>query len=311
MKNWFALVLAGAFVQAACASPDPQSAEDDLTSCSGAKLDSKGTCRSKKGVYAKASCCAVTAPASRQNLDTYTCSASSTPIKVAFFDADSTLRVSKSGSVTANSVEDVNVLPFAASKIAELSHSGMLVAIVSNQGGVASGKQTFEVAEGALVFAAKQLAKLGGKIDYIDLAEKLDDNRKPETGMAKQLDALLQEKCGVGIDIPGSQMVGDSGYKTGVDGPHPDGRPADDFSNADRLFAENLGVPFQEPTDYFGWKAYEVYNIASQAELVSLLGKIDAEIATLRSSGEDPARLAALEAEVAGNRKVNALPASP
>jgi hypothetical protein len=102
-------------------------------------------------------------------------------------------------------------------------------------------------------------------------------------------------------------MVGDSGYKKGVDGPHPDGRPADDFSNSDRLFAENLNVPFHEPTDYFGWREYDVFNIESQKQLEAFLAEIDAQIADLEESGDDPDLLEALTKEVAGNRKVNGL----
>ncbi len=62
-------------------------------------------------------------------------------------------------------------------------------------------------------------------------------------------------------------MVGDSAYKKGSDGPSPDGRPADDFSNSDRGFAEKLNIAFYEPTDYFDWRAYNVFNIAKPEEL--------------------------------------------
>lgn len=194
--------------------------------------------------------------------------------KVAFFDADSTLRVSKSGTVTADSKTDVNVLPFAAREIKRLADEGYVIAVVSNQGGVGSGHQTFATAEGALAFMVKQLARLGGKVDYFDFAENYDNYRKPNIGMAELLDRKLQTKCGAGIDLAESFMVGDSGYKKAVDGPHPDGRPADDFSNSDRLFAENLGVPFHEPTDFFGWREYDVFNIAKEDELEALLDLI-------------------------------------
>lgn len=239
----------------------------------------------------------------------FTCPKGKAPIKVAFFDADSTLRVSKQNAVTANAVDDVDVLPFAAKFIKARSKEGFLVAVVSNQGGVAAGKTTFEIAEGALLTTAKKLSKLGGRVNYIDFAEAEDDNRKPERGMADRLDTALKQKCGRGIDFELSTMTGDSGYKKDKDGPHPDGRPADDFSNSDRLFAENVGIPFAEPTDAFGWREFGVYNVLGERELLPFLDKISARAKELRKAG-DSAAADDLEAEVAANRKVNALPAA-
>jgi D-glycero-D-manno-heptose 1,7-bisphosphate phosphatase len=236
-----------------------------------------------------------------------TCPTGNAKFKVAFFDADSTLRVSKSGAVTADSATDVNVLPFAAREIARLESEGYVIAVVSNQGGVGSGHQTFATAEQALALAIAKLDVLGGTVHYFDFAEKYDHYRKPEIGMAELLEQKLDTKCGVGFDRAKSFMVGDSGYKKGVDGPHPDGRPADDFSNSDRLFAENLGVAFHEPTDYFGWRDFDVFNIASQAELTGFLDGIEARAAELTDMGGDPAEIEALEREAEGNRRVNGL----
>jgi len=226
--------------------------------------------------------------------------------KVAFFDADSTIRISKSGAVTADSATDVNVLPFAAQEIKRLASEGHLIAIVSNQGGVGSGHQTLATAEKALALAVSRLRKLGAPVHYFDFADKYDNFRKPKTGMAELLDDKITSKCGEGIDLASSFMVGDSGYKKNVDGPHPDGRPADDFSNSDRLFAENLGIPFHEPTDFFAWRDYDVFNIAQPGELTDFLDAIDARAETLRDDGDEAAALA-LEDEAARNREVNGL----
>ncbi len=226
--------------------------------------------------------------------------------KVAFFDADSTIRVSKSGAVTADSATDVNVLPFAAKEIKRLAGEGFLIAVVSNQGGISAGHQTLATAEKALALAISKLRKLGAPVHYFDFAEKNDDFRKPKTGMAELLDDKITAKCGEGIDYAASFMVGDSGYKKNVDGPHPDGRPADDFSNSDRLLAENLGIPFHEPTDFFHWRDYEVFNIAQPGELTDFLDAIDARAEVLRADG-DEAAATALEDEAARNREVNGL----
>jgi DNA 3'-phosphatase len=213
--------------------------------------------------------------------------------------------VSKSGSVSANEIDDVNILPFAAETIAKLDDE-FLVAIVSNQGGVADGIISFKVAEGALAFTVAQLDRLGAQVHYFDMADKKDEFRKPETGMALELDRLLIERCGAGIDFERSFMIGDSGFKKGEDGPHPDGRPADDFSNSDRLFAENLDIPFEEPTDRFDWRAFEVFNIAKQAELESFLDAIEKRAKLLEAAGETD-KAGVLRREAERNRIVNGL----
>jgi DNA 3'-phosphatase len=246
-------------------------------------------------------------PAGRRLLDPSACPPGGGPIKVAFFDADSTLRVSQSGAVTANAIDDVYLLPFAADTIARLNAEGYLVAIVSNQLGVSRGFVTAAVAEGALLATAGRLALLQARIDYVDFAERADADRKPGTGMATRLGALLEQTCGAAIDLGASVVIGDSGYREGVDGPHPDGRPADDFSNADRLFAENLGVAFQEPTDAFGWRDFGVYNVADAAGLQAFLDAIEAEATRLAQTGEEPARRFALAEEAAAIRLVNGL----
>lgn len=242
----------------------------------------------------------------RRSMTAVKCAPGTAKARVAFFDADSTIRVSKSGAVTANNPTDVNVLPFAAQEIKRLAGEGYVIAVVSNQGGVGAGIQTLATAEKALALAISKLRKLGAPVHYFDFAETNDHFRKPMTGMAELLDDKITTKCGEGIDLSQSFMVGDSGYKKDVDGPHPDGRPADDFSNSDRLFAENLGVPFHEPTDYFQWRDYEVFNIAKQAELTDFLDAIDARAAELRADGDEDAATA-LEDEAAANRAVNAL----
>lgn len=273
------------------ADEEGESAESDLTSCT-AKQAAAGKCAK--------------APEKRQSLDMFTCPKGKKEIKVAFYDADSTLRVSKKNGVTAMAIDDVDILPFAARSVKADHDAGYLVAIVSNQGGVGSGKTKYEVAEGGLRTTAEKLGQLGAKVDYFDFAENDDEFRKPEVGMATRLSGFVEAKCGRGIDIAQSKMVGDSAYKEGEDGPSPDGRKADDFSNADRLFAENLGVPFQEPTDAYGWRDYGVYNVLGEKQLLPFLEKIEERAASLRAKGEIE-DADALDEEVAANRKVNNL----
>jgi hypothetical protein len=51
-------------------------------------------------------------------------------------------------------------------------------------------------------------------------------------------------------------MVGDSAYKKGDT--RPDGLEPIDPSNSDRIFAENLGVPFAEANYFFQWMEYGI-----------------------------------------------------
>jgi len=246
-------------------------------------------------------------PTVRQDLSTWTCRADGAAQPVAFFDADSTLRVSKSGTVTADGPTDVNILPFVARKIIELDELGYLVAVVSNQGGVGNGHQSYEDAEAALAFTVSQLGRLGARVHTFDFAENYDGFRKPEPGMGTRLDANLRTRCGAGIDMARSLMIGDSAYKRNSDGPSPDGRPADDFSNSDRLFARSFGVWFEEPLDAFGWRPFGVYNIENESQLRAFLDAIDAEAARLETENGDPARAMMLRREAAGLREVNGL----
>jgi DNA 3'-phosphatase len=186
-------------------------------------------------------------------------------MKVAFFDADSTLRIAPSGSPSANSVDDVMKLPDVADKIAELDRQGYLVVIVSNQAGVPR-YVSMEVADGALMRIRELVREENPKaiIHYHDFAETITEDRKPGIGMALRLERLLKEKFGTEtiIDKENSFMVGDAAYKHSENGQpaerRPDGREGMDMSNSDRLFAVNYGIKFFEPADFFGWRKYGI-----------------------------------------------------
>ncbi len=180
-------------------------------------------------------------------------------VKVAFFDADSTLRVSRSGSPSANTPTDVCILPFVAEKLIELEKQGYLIVVVSNQGGVEKGYVTWETANSALLYTCEQLALEGATIHYFDFAEKYNNFRKPNTGMGKMVEAVVKIALDREIDWNHSFMVGDSGWKRKKD-KDPAGNLGEDFSNSDRGLAENLKIPFHHPRDYFGWKKHGITN---------------------------------------------------
>jgi hypothetical protein len=103
-------------------------------------------------------------------------------------------------------------------------------------------------------------------------------------------------------------MIGDAGYKEGEDGNHPwNDRPADDFSNSDRGFAETVGIPFYEPAqqEAFGWDHFGVYNLHNKQELLDFYDAIEAEAEAVAEA--DPERAQTLSELVDKNRAVNGL----
>ncbi len=196
-------------------------------------------------------------------------------VRLALFDADSTLRVAPSGKPTANSATDVAILPLLVKPLQKLARQGYLIAILSNQAGIEQGYITIEEADAALNHTVNLLAERGAKIHYYDFAEASNEDRKPNIGMARRLADLVKTRFNKSIDWKHSIMVGDSGWKIGED-IEPDGTPGSDFTNTDRLLAENLqktygGTTFHHPRDFFGWKKYGIKNFSNFKELEAFL----------------------------------------
>lgn len=206
-----------------------------------------------------------------------------TKIKVAFFDADSTLRISKLGSVSASSADDVMILPHLSKALNKLQDDNYLIYVISNQGGVSTGEVSCETAEKALQYTIELIKKDGGVIHGYDFAENYDDSRKPGVAMALKLELILKHIYGdeANIDKSNSMMVGDSAFKKGVDfkkledghwieaTQHEDGAiDGTHFSNSDRLFAKNYGINFIESAVFFDWRkdGVDVFEKASQVE---------------------------------------------
>jgi DNA 3'-phosphatase len=192
-------------------------------------------------------------------------------VKVAFFDADSTLRVSRTGSVSANTPTDVALLPGVAEKLTELHAQGYLIAIVSNQAGVEDGHVKLADADAALRHTVDLIRVLGGEVHYVDYAETRGPDRKPNGGMFDRLAQLLGATFNASVDMSLSFMSGDSAYKkTEI---RPDGRQGSNFSNSDRLFAEGVGLRFDEPHVTFGWDAWGVAQIDDLRQRDELLAR--------------------------------------
>ena len=179
-------------------------------------------------------------------------------IKVAFIDADGTIRPAMRPGVPVNFPHEVELLPYVVNEIKALNEAGFFVAIISNQAGVPKFASLKQV-DAALYHTVERLAQRGAYVDYYDFAENMDDDRKPGVGMGLRLENYLKEKFNIaGIDRKNSLMVGDGAWlKAHKDRPaemRPDGRPGFNHSNADRLFAENFGVSFIEAADFFKWR---------------------------------------------------------
>lgn len=202
-------------------------------------------------------------------------------VKVAFFDADSTLRISRSGLPWASYDTDFIVLPGVAEKIRELNRQGYVVAIVSNQGRIPVSL-TFKEADEAFFNLAVRLKTMGAIVHYFDFAEKVDEYRKPNPGMFSRLEANLRTRFGstTSIDKANSFMVGDAAYKKSE--LRPDGRQGADFSNADRGFAERSGIGFVEASTFFGWTRFGYQRIDTRYQAALLERKCAKELLGVR-----------------------------
>lgn len=157
---------------------------------------------------------------------------------MAFFDADNTLRFTRSKKPSPHGRHDVILIRETFRKLRELAENGYFLAIVSNQAGIEQGYISYQEVEEAFQETLRQFSEQRIIFNYYDFAEKKDDDRKPETGMAFRLERKLK-LAGHDIDWQNSFMVGDAGWKKGRDF-RPDGSPGTDHSSSDRLFAENL-----------------------------------------------------------------------
>lgn len=178
-------------------------------------------------------------------------------IKVAFLDADSTIRVSGGQWFAPANVSEICILPGVAKKIRKLNEDGYFVAVISNQQTMVNriGEAKIEEIMQATIRGAEAA---GGRVNYFDYSLN-DAEKKPSRAMGDRLETKLKEAFGSAttIDREKSFMVGDAAYLMPLDGKaaesRPDGRPGFDFGNYDRVFAENNGIQFEEPQGFFGW----------------------------------------------------------
>ena len=165
-------------------------------------------------------------------------------VPVAFFEADSVLRISNSGKASPTSPEDVYVLPCVAPRLAQLVNDGYYVAIISNQPEIGKKTANAEQVDKTLFATVQAVDRQGGAIDYFDYADQDDEFLKPQTGMGARLERFLEANYNPSykIDHRRSFIVGKA-------------------VAVDRQFAENYfgpSMPWQphyfDAGTFFGWK---------------------------------------------------------
>ncbi|CAG9102249.1 unnamed protein product [Plutella xylostella] len=162
--------------------------------------------------------------------------------KIAAFDMDGTLITPKSGKVYPVDISDWKIaFPTVAQKLKEQIELGFKVIILSNQAPIGSGRVKIEDFK-------KKIENIVRKLDvpiqaYIATGKGF--YRKPTTGMWK---VLSEEKNdGLVIDMEKSFYCGDAAGRTANWAP---GKKKD-HSMADKLMAENLGLTFYTPEEFF------------------------------------------------------------
>ncbi|EWC45846.1 hypothetical protein DRE_04853 [Drechslerella stenobrocha 248] len=160
-------------------------------------------------------------------------------IKVAAFDLDSNLIETKSGRKFGKEADDWKwwhaTVP---QRLRKAVDEGYRLVVFTNQNGLKLDSPKHE----------KQVKDWKQKINFIATALNLpllvyaatatDFYRKPRLGMYERLLSDLSDQACI-IDLENSLFVGDAAGRKG------------DFSASDRKFAENIGIKFLTPEEYF------------------------------------------------------------
>jgi bifunctional polynucleotide phosphatase/kinase len=121
---------------------------------------------------------------------------------------------------------DIKLLPNRVSKLVELFKIGYTIVLFSNQ-------NVAEKTKKSRISRIKTLLEKIGVPCYVFIATGRDKYRKPAVGMWEKFVSLLD------VPVEFAFYVGDAL-----------GRPQD-FSNSDKEFAENIGIPYYSPEEFF------------------------------------------------------------
>ncbi|SZF03234.1 unnamed protein product [Blumeria hordei] len=177
-----------------------------------------------------------------------TTSLNSRSVKIAAFDLDSTLITTRSGKKFASDAQDWkwwhSSIPNILRKL--ILEDGYKIAIISNQGGLSLKNKSDPKAK--LPEFKSKVSSLLNKLDLsvsVYVATENDIYRKPRSGMWEELvkDTLVDKSKELNLEE--SFFVGDAAGRAASPG-----KPKD-FSCSDRNFAENVGIKFFTPEEFF------------------------------------------------------------
>ncbi|KAF4143513.1 AAA domain [Phytophthora infestans] len=163
--------------------------------------------------------------------------------KIAGFDLDGTLIVTKSGKKFAKDKNDWKLFhpTLVRDKLAQLAHDGFTLTIFSNQNGIAKGHISAAQVQSKLEAIVKQL-----KLPMlVFLGTENDFMRKPHLGAWEEMTKLLSIKGEEAVDKEASFYCGDAAGRPKITG------RAKDFAATDYKFALNAGIRFFTPEDLF------------------------------------------------------------
>merc|ERR1719342_989486 len=162
--------------------------------------------------------------------------------KIASFDIDGTLITTKSGRVFPLDEHDWKIIySEVPGKLKQLVEDGFKLVWITNQAGIAKGKLTIQQFSKKVV---NILSRLGVNATVFVSTADTGYFRKPRPGIWEWLELRGN---GVKVEKEESFYCGDAagreaGFITGK---------KKDFSCSDRLFAENVGVKFYTPEEFF------------------------------------------------------------
>lgn len=162
--------------------------------------------------------------------------------KIAAFDMDGTIIITKSGKVFPTDQDDWQIFhPNIFNKLKELHSKGFKIVFFTNQLGVAKGKTNLSSLK---VKIENVIRKLQVPVQVF-IATHEGKYRKPCDGMWEKL--CKNYNSGKEIDLKTSLYVGDAAGREKEWAP----KKKKDFSCSDRLFALNIGVQFFTPEEFF------------------------------------------------------------
>lgn len=157
--------------------------------------------------------------------------------KIAGFDLDDTLITTKSKAKFPINEKDWQFKYDLIPVFERLVKDEYLIVIFTNQGGMTVTSKSFKNLQ---IKIKDIIARVNGKLPEFDpfvfIAPKCGSNhmRKPQVGMWDHLKKLVED-----VDMKESFFVGDAAGRKG------------DFSNSDLVFADNIGLKFYTPEEYF------------------------------------------------------------